>query len=336
MRDILFCLLMFVIFISPLRLFAQDPIYSQFYASPMLLNPAFTGTSYHPVIYGQYRNQWPSIDKAYTTYSITMDQYNEQKNSGYGFSLLSDNSGNGILRTTKLAGTYAYALKINEDYTLRIGLEPGIIQTRLDWDKLIFADQIDPITGPITEGGTILPGSEQRPDQLNDFAFDLSTGLLLSSPYFYAGISFEHLNNPNPGFLQPSGDFVGIPTRFSIHFGSQINFDFRNKVDEGSFITPNALLVKQGEFYQVNLGFYSKISALLTGIWFRHTFNNADALIFSVGTKYNDLKIQYSCDYTVSDLNINAGGAHEISFRYVLSSVGTKESKVNDCLSIFR
>ena len=336
MRDISFCLLIIVLFCSPGRLFGQDPIYSQFYASPILINPAFAGTSHHPVVYSHYRNQWPSIDQAYTTFSVTVDQFSDSNNSGYGFSLLSDNSGNGILRTIKAAGVYSYALKMQNDFTLRIGLEPAIIQSRLDWDRLIFSDQIDPITGPITQGGTVLPGSEIRPQELTDYSFDLSTGFLLSSPYFYAGLSLEHLNNPNPGFLDSTGDFVGIPTRYSLHFGTQINFDFRNKVDKGSFITPNALLVKQGDFYQVNLGFYSKISALLTGVWLRHTFNNADALIFSVGTKYEDFKIQYSFDYTVSDLNINSGGAHEISFRYIISSVGTKESKINDCLSIFR
>ena len=41
---------------------AQDPHFSQFYASPLLLNPALTGAFPGNVrASGSYREQWPSI-----------------------------------------------------------------------------------------------------------------------------------------------------------------------------------------------------------------------------------------------------------------------------------
>ena len=49
---------------------AQDPVFSQFYATPMQLNPAFAGTTYAPRITLNYRNQWPSWPNAYTTYAF--------------------------------------------------------------------------------------------------------------------------------------------------------------------------------------------------------------------------------------------------------------------------
>ncbi|MEP7168941.1 MAG: type IX secretion system membrane protein PorP/SprF, partial [Bacteroidota bacterium] len=48
---------------------AQDPAFTQFYASPIYLNPAFAGSSRCPRLSLNYRNQWPGFDKTYITYS---------------------------------------------------------------------------------------------------------------------------------------------------------------------------------------------------------------------------------------------------------------------------
>lgn len=314
---------------------AQDPIFSQFYSSPLQLNPAFAGNSNHPIVYLQYRNQWPSVNNAYVTYSATYDQFLPARNSGFGIGLLRDDAGDGTLTNTKISGVYSYKVQITRDLNLKIGLEGSYVQRRLDFDRLIFADQINPSSGPIFQGGTLIQTTEIRPADLSTGFFDISTGFLLYNPLFYVGLSLEHLTNPSVSYFD-GASVVGLPTRFSLHAGAQINFDSGNKPDEGSFITPNVLLVKQGDFYQTNVGFYTKFRALLGGLWYRHTFGNADALIFSLGTTVNQMKIQYSFDYTVSALSINTGGAHELSFRYILENIGENESKINDCLSIFR
>ena len=38
--------------------FAQDPSFTQFYANPLYLNPAFAGTARCPRLNLNYRNQW--------------------------------------------------------------------------------------------------------------------------------------------------------------------------------------------------------------------------------------------------------------------------------------
>src|SRR5213075_1704878 len=53
---------------------AQDPNFSQFFASPLTLNPALTGKFdgvYRIAI--NYRNQWPTINNAFTTATISFD-----------------------------------------------------------------------------------------------------------------------------------------------------------------------------------------------------------------------------------------------------------------------
>ncbi len=53
---------------------AQDPHFSQFFASPLTLNPAFTGKFDGTVrIAGNYRNQWPAFNNVYTTSTLSVD-----------------------------------------------------------------------------------------------------------------------------------------------------------------------------------------------------------------------------------------------------------------------
>ena len=51
---------------------AQDPQYSQFYASPLFLNPAFTSVSLGLRANAIYRSQWNAIsNKPFTTFSVS-------------------------------------------------------------------------------------------------------------------------------------------------------------------------------------------------------------------------------------------------------------------------
>jgi len=53
---------------------AQDPHFSQFFASPLTLNPAFTGKFDGTVrAAGNYRNQWPAFNDVYTTFTASVD-----------------------------------------------------------------------------------------------------------------------------------------------------------------------------------------------------------------------------------------------------------------------
>src|ERR671913_2074612 len=82
---------------------AQDPNFSQFFVSPLTLNPALTGKFDGLLrVAGNYRNQWPSINNAFTTYTASIDggilknRIPEFDQFGLGVLALSDKSGNGV------------------------------------------------------------------------------------------------------------------------------------------------------------------------------------------------------------------------------------------------
>ena len=56
------------------KISAQDPHFSQFFSSPLTLNPAFTGKFDGSLrVMGNYRNQWPTINNAFTTGTVAAD-----------------------------------------------------------------------------------------------------------------------------------------------------------------------------------------------------------------------------------------------------------------------
>ena len=72
MRKLLLTLV--VILAEVLIIKAQDPNFSQFFASPLTLNPALTGKFDGAVrVAGNYRNQWPTIENAYVTKTVSVD-----------------------------------------------------------------------------------------------------------------------------------------------------------------------------------------------------------------------------------------------------------------------
>ena len=57
--------LLIAIFLFASAAQAQDPEFSQYYAAPLYLNPAFAGTSVDHRFIANYRNQWPNISHAF-------------------------------------------------------------------------------------------------------------------------------------------------------------------------------------------------------------------------------------------------------------------------------
>ncbi len=335
-RQIINIAFLVFVFCLPKTLVGQDPVFSQFYNAPMQLNPAFAGSNYNPYVALNYRNQWPGIANAYNTYAVSYDQFVEGMNSGFGLALLSDDAGDGVLKTNKLSGIYAYQLKIKDDLQLKIGIDASIVQLRLNWEKLIFFDQLDPQFGTTTAGGSPIPSQEQRPDNLSKRYFDISSGLLLFNENYYFGLSLKHLNTPDQSFIEDNLAEDELKTRIGIHGGYQIVLSPSNKRRQGSFLTPNVLFVRQGDFSQLNAGAYVSLGSFFAGGWYRYSGSNGDAFIVSAGISVGYLKIGYSFDYTISDLTISTLGSHEIGVIMNFRNARSKRSKYNDCLRLFR
>ncbi len=314
---------------------AQDPIFSQFYAAPLQINPAFTGNTYTPNIALNARNQWSGWPgSAYATYAASVDQFIEPLNIGLGFMASSDNAGNGLFIINNLTGFFSYKVDLGNDWKVKLGVEAGFWQTRIGTDLLVFGDQLDVVEG---NNGKI-PTAEEAILNNSKTVLDISTGLIIYNPVFYAGFSLKHINTPNDVFFASSEEFVtGLPVRYSVHTGAQIILKEGNKRKLSTFISPNILFERQVDVNQVNIGAYGGIGAVFAGAWFRHTFQNADAAIALIGFRQKGLKIGYSYDFTVGSSLTNqlSGGSHEISVGINFDH-NRRKVNYNDCFELFR
>ncbi len=309
---------------------AQDPVFSQFFASPVLLNPAFAGASQATRFGLNSRLQWPSLPGQYQTHALSYDQFFDNYNSGIGLSILVDDAGAGIFQTLQANVHYAYRLHIDREWSVRLGIDLGYIQSRLDWDRLVFQDQIDPVSGLAQ-----VMGEENEPLQTGFGNIDLGAGLLLYNSQFYLGLSAKHLNAGDQTVFNNNLNSVGtLPMRLSMTTGMEIPLRLNGYLFKNAFISPNIAVIKQGDFYQFQAGGYLGLDFAFAGIAYRHTPTNPDAIILSAGLRQSNLRLGYSYDITVSSIAAPTGGAHEISLTYILP--GSQPSKYNDCFAIFR
>jgi type IX secretion system PorP/SprF family membrane protein len=312
MKTIKTRLLIFLLLAGMARGNAQDVIYSQFYANPLYLNPALAGAKLDQRITLNYRNQWPNLRKGYVSYSATWDEQFDKIAGALGVIANADVSGGGVYNRFSVSGIYSYRLQASHYIVLNAALQVGYMQYRLDWDKLIFYDQIDIRTGNIE------PTREYMPAKLNVGNVDFSAGLLGGfKESLYFGIAVNHLSRPDMAFYDGSSNRLRM--RWTFHSGILLDFfqgmegeDLRNIA-----LSPNVVFIQQGNFHQLNIGLYANTYPIVGGLWLRHTFGNPDAVIVLLGLQQKDYKIGYSFDYTISRLTNKSGGAHEISLAWM-------------------
>lgn len=314
---------------------AQDPVFSQFFASPLQLNSAFAGSAQAPFIALNYRMQFPSFNNngaAYSTIAASYDQDIKGLNSGFGLSLMTDDAGQGIYKKTYANVVYSYKIAVNNKINTRFGVEAGFIQSNLDWSRLVFQDQIEVSTGNVSNAT-----QEARPLETKRTVFDISTGVLVYGAGFHAGLSIKHLAKPDDDFIKANQSLrIGLPTRWTLHGGYEIITKKGNRYRPDNFITPTLLYVKQGDFNQVVVGAYGGFGPIIGGLWYRHTLSNPESLITMIGFKTDYFKAAYSFDYTVSALASKSGGTHEVSLIFNLDPFAAKKVDILDCFRMFR
>lgn len=300
-----FFLIVFVL-LSGVSVYPQDPHFSQYYANPLYLNPAFAGTSICPRIIMNYRNQWPAIPGTYVTYSASYDQHVENLSGGVGLMFNTDKAGEGTLTTNMISGIYSYRLQVNRNFSIKAGFQATYFQKSIDWEKLTFGDQIDP------RYGFIYYTQETKPGDLTKGTADFSAGLLGYGENIYGGLAVHHLTQPNEGFFSVSK----LPMRITAHLGGVIDLEKhrRRRKIEDPILSPNILFMKQQDFEELNYGIYLNKYPVVGGVWFRQGFENPDAFIALIGLQTSVVKIGYSYDVTVSKLSSATGGSHEVSF----------------------
>jgi len=320
------------------KITSQDPIFTQYYNAPLQINPAFAGNTFAPVIHLNTRVEWPSIGFAYNTYSFSVDRFFHNYNFGSGLLVTMDDSGNGIYKRFRAEGVFSYRLRVEENKFLKMGLSIAYGQNSLDWQKLVFGDQIDPRFGYTLPDGSKIPSEEIQPTDLTKNYMDISAGILFYSRQLYFGVAVKHANSPADYYnTNQSKVNKGLPVRFTAQVGGEFDM-FPNYGGKRKYYTPSLLFVGQSGLYQFVFNNYFDLGAVFAGIGYRWNIVNSDAVLFSVGMVKDMFKISYSFDYTVSRLSIGSGGSHElgVTINFDQSTLFKAPYRYSDCFNMFR
>ena len=310
-----------VMFLGTMVAMAQDPHFSQFYANPLYLNPALTGSNVGPRYLLNYRNQWSAIP-GFTTYAASFDQYVDKMQGGIGIQALNDNAGNGVFTQSRVSASYAHFLKLNNKWSLRSGFRASYGQVIVDSKQWTFNDQIDPKLGVVRQTSSeplISLGTVNR-----SYA-DFAAGFMAFSDNLYGGIAFDHVTTPNVSIIQ--GGFTELPVRVTVNAGANFVLNkFVGTSKPTTTVSPNIIYMQHGPFSQLNLGAYVNREPFTGGVWYRQSGGNGDAVIILGGVQTKNFRFGYSYDITVSRLRQAATGAHELSVGVMLDKF-TRPSK---------
>jgi type IX secretion system PorP/SprF family membrane protein len=306
---------------SVLSVRSQDPQFSQYFASPLTLNPASTGNFEQPARFAaNFRSQWHGMGQPYMTGTVSIDGHLlKERNEGRGkFSGgllgLYDQTAGGLYKANYLAASLAYHLILDEDFSsqLSLGFQASIAGKRLDPTRISFADQFN---------GTGFDLSRPSAQTVANTAIgyvDINTGLLYTKTWeagsLYLGASAYHLTRPKESFLD--NDASRLPRRYTAHLGGNLYIGGRGQ------LMSTYQFMRQGTFgmhlaglaYGLHFGNEYKDIVVYLGGWYRFR----DALIPYVGYSFNNFQLGLTYDLSVSEMNLSGtrSRSFEISLIY--------------------
>ncbi len=296
---------------------AQDASFSQNYASPLYLSPSFTGLTDGSRLAINYRDQWPSVPKTYTTMAFSFDHYFSNFNSGLGFLYYRDDQGKGLLVNQNVGVLYAYEIYVSRDVMIRPGIQFKFAQNYINSSRATLGTGIDADGNIVTTGGISL-----EDEQVNKF--DAAASIMIYSNFYWAGVSVDHLVKNDIGFTDIETNNGMKITAFG---GYKWIYKEPYRGAPGQSLSFAANYRKQADFSQLDAGMYWNYNPLEIGLWYRglpgknlEGFRNTDAIIAILGIHVGQYRFGYSYDLTISDLGGSTGGTHEVSVIYTIPS----------------
>ncbi len=311
----------------------QSLVFSQYYFSPLNINPAMAGT-YQNTYFGlSHRSQWRNLNNPYKAQVFSFSQPVITKKpvlrhvGNFALSAFSENAGNYQLYKSwgiNVAAAYNIPLDYQQDYTLILGLEGGIIQKTLNREGLRWGSQYNPQIGydvTIPAPASNVYGQRTFPVFNTGFIwfYNPSRQYLLKSFSAFGGMSMANLNRPDLSFL--TADTDRAPLLMKIHGGLEYAFTDRLTLLPGALVMFNW----QQKGY-LNLGTYLHYKirefdlseksdiTLLGGVWYRWN----DSFVLSGGLDFKNLTISTSIDLNNGKMDVPGlgGGAYEVSVAY--------------------
>ncbi len=289
-------------------LFGQDPSFSQFFSSPLNINPALTANinaDWRAI--SNMRNQWQGPASPYKTGTISFDgkvfqrkiMNVEEKNfAGMGAMFMYDYAMNGVVKSTYASLNLSYNILLDETFSkhrLAVGFGGIYGRRHIEFDRVNFQEQF---TG--FGFNTNLPTGEVALSNMKPY-ISASTGITYSfstdRSNLDVGVAAFHVNRPRQTFLEDPNQ--RLPLRKVAHA------NFETYINDRVFINTNFIYQ-----YQFAANYFSGGGAVgydlgteqRTNIYFGMWWWSKNALVPYFGLAYKDFQVGVSYDITTSKL----------------------------------
>ncbi len=305
---------------------AQDIHFSQYYFSPLSLNPANTGNflgDYRVAM--NYRSQWRDIQKAYKTTSLSGEAniYPANQQTSIGLYFLNDKSG-GNLIVNKIFLSGAIHKKIS-GINLHLGVQPGIVLKSIDFNAHTFPNQLNWDKGQFDNG---LPNNETYTSQKTNY-FDLNAGAGASARVgkFEGGLYFAmfHLTKPKETFYASNNK---LPMRKLFNLDAKYYLNEKITLNLYSMM---AATTKASDWvtgfnveYNLNKTPFFTNAVFLGFMWRDGVKRVSDAGIITGGLKYKNYTAGVSYDINISKLHTATAYRGALEFALIYTSKNTR------------
>ncbi len=314
--------LMFLFFLAHTIVANCQVSFSQFYSSPLLINPANTGRFNKSYRIGPaFRREVNAQEKIYTQSTFFFDSkilYKitpENDCFAIGILGLAEKSETDGIKNTYLSASLAYQKALDDEgkQQLGIGFQTTFASRKLQKPNYVFEDQL-------------LSWANSGYSNIDIFQLgnvdvtytDLNAGLVYQgminpNNFFSTGVSIYHITKPSRSF---QGGELNLSRQIWSHLAWEKNLPDNKKIYAAlllSFSNNSVNDLFTGLNYQISI---NKNNQFILGAWLRNNAIRGTSIIPTIGLNFSDFTLNTSYDINISSKSTNQKGASEISLIY--------------------
>jgi len=308
MKTIIYTSIFFTLFVGKNLLSQQLPLGSQYYVNMYSFNPAEAGTSVLQS-YFSHRSQFTGISNGPQTTYLSVDGPTKYDKMGLGLIAMTDRTD--ILSKNTFIVSYSYKLKFGKDHGLNFGLNLGILNNSIAFDKAIIIDQNDAL---------VSNSSRSKTGFTSDF------GLLYKMKDLQVGISVPQIFSNSNLYINTAGEKFSFTS--SRHYRASLKYTlFLNKSKDLSIYPMLVARYVNGAPFQYDANVVVDFKKLG---WVGLTYHSNYAFSSSFGFRFQNMIIGYVYDFPLGDLNQFTKGSHEFILGYRFGDQNKKDEGTNE------
>lgn len=276
------------------RLIGERSIFTQYYMTPFLVNPAASGQNEYSQVIANYRNSWASFPGSPRTFTFG---YDGNIGNRIGLSLVGLSDSFAAFGTTKGGLNLSYTIT-TPDHKIGFGIGGEYINYSLRSDAVI---------NPLVDGTDIEIINRNDGNSYLDASF---------------GIYGMYKNKIIYGIAFPSAVSVGLGDGQdeNTEFGYIANLGYRMEVAEKDIVFEPSIYAKKLMFVPFHVDINLKadflneqLTAGLIG-----SVGAEDRIGFLIGTQVSNFGFHYTYNMSLHEFQTYNNGSHEISLRFKL------------------